>query len=116
MSRKVDGGAGGVHAFHGPRGGEVQPAIGAVSPRTGRDPAKGWGTLWAAQRAIGSVVERLVHTEEVTGSNPVSPTPETPCSTRGFLVLGGSRATVRATTGAWANRSIAGISGRAWNA
>src|SRR5690554_5399190 len=25
-------------------------------------------------RAIGSVVERLVHTEEVTGSNPVSPT------------------------------------------
>src|SRR5690554_2648115 len=26
-------------------------------------------------RAIGSVVERLVHTEEVTGSNPVSPTP-----------------------------------------
>src|SRR4051812_14002533 len=25
-------------------------------------------------RAIGSVVERFVHTEEVTGSNPVSPT------------------------------------------
>src|SRR5699024_2489445 len=25
-------------------------------------------------RAIGSAVERLVHTEEVTGSNPVSPT------------------------------------------
>ncbi len=28
-------------------------------------------------RAIGSVVERLVHTEEVTGSNPVSPTDRT---------------------------------------
>src|SRR4028118_149747 len=27
-----------------------------------------------AARAIGSVVERFVHTEEVTGSNPVSPT------------------------------------------
>ena len=26
------------------------------------------------RRAIGSVVERFVHTEEVTGSNPVSPT------------------------------------------
>src|SRR4051794_4858159 len=29
-------------------------------------------------RAIGSVVERLVHTEEVTGSNPVSPTQSSP--------------------------------------
>src|SRR3954452_16815933 len=28
----------------------------------------------AAAGAIGSVVERFVHTEEVTGSNPVSPT------------------------------------------
>jgi len=28
----------------------------------------------SASRAIGSVVERLVHTEEVAGSNPVSPT------------------------------------------
>jgi hypothetical protein len=27
-----------------------------------------------AQRAIGAVVARFVHTEEVTGSNPVSPT------------------------------------------
>jgi hypothetical protein len=26
-------------------------------------------------RAIGAVVARFVHTEEVTGSNPVSPTP-----------------------------------------
>src|SRR5438309_1771442 len=30
--------------------------------------------MCAGARAIGSVVERLVHTEEVTGSNPVSPT------------------------------------------
>ena len=30
--------------------------------------------------AIGSAVERLVHTEEVTGSNPVSPTMETPAT------------------------------------
>jgi hypothetical protein len=30
---------------------------------------------WASlQRAIGAVVARFVHTEEVTGSNPVSPT------------------------------------------
>ena len=28
----------------------------------------------APQRAIGAVVARFVHTEEVTGSNPVSPT------------------------------------------
>ena len=28
----------------------------------------------ARSRAVGSVVERLVHTEEVTGSNPVLPT------------------------------------------
>ena len=27
-----------------------------------------------SQRAIGAVVARFVHTEEVTGSNPVSPT------------------------------------------
>lgn len=27
-----------------------------------------------ASRAIGAVVARFVHTEEVTGSNPVSPT------------------------------------------
>ncbi len=32
-------------------------------------------------RAIGSVVERLVHTEEVTGSNPVSPTQRCTCPT-----------------------------------
>jgi hypothetical protein len=32
------------------------------------------GRVGPASRAIGSVVERLVHTEEVTGSNPVSPT------------------------------------------
>jgi hypothetical protein len=33
---------------------------------------------WASlKRAIGAVVARFVHTEEVTGSNPVSPTLET---------------------------------------
>ena len=31
----------------------------------------------ASARAIGAVVARFVHTEEVTGSNPVSPTPRT---------------------------------------
>ena len=31
-------------------------------------------------RAIGAVVARFVHTEEVTGSNPVSPTNEMVCS------------------------------------
>jgi hypothetical protein len=36
---------------------------------------------WASlRRAIGAVVARFVHTEEVTGSNPVSPT----VLTRGF--------------------------------
>jgi hypothetical protein len=33
-----------------------------------------WGVAQAALRAIGAVVARFVHTEEVTGSNPVSPT------------------------------------------
>ena len=32
------------------------------------------GTVPARRRAIGSAGERLVHTEEVTGSIPVSPT------------------------------------------
>ncbi len=39
-----------------------------------------------SSRAIGSVVERLVHTEEVTGSNPVSPTGEGPASAGSFAV------------------------------
>lgn len=30
--------------------------------------------ILTVSRAVGSVVERLVHTEEVTGSNPVLPT------------------------------------------
>src|SRR5690349_19200002 len=34
----------------------------------------------AGQGAIGAVVARFVHTEEVTGSNPVSPTPIKPLS------------------------------------
>lgn len=40
--------------------------------------------------AIGAVVARFVHTEEVTGSNPVSPTPEGPfrsCSGAGLFVF-----------------------------
>ena len=40
--------------------------------------AESWwlpGGLWTGiTRAIGAVVARFVHTEEVTGSNPVSPT------------------------------------------
>ena len=72
---------------------------GHVSPLSGRSAgssgaSREWGVglgfrqsvgLWVASGrvvrrtstarwAIGSVVERLVHTEEVTGSNPVSPT------------------------------------------
>jgi hypothetical protein len=30
--------------------------------------------VFLRRRAIGAVVARFVHTEEVTGSNPVSPT------------------------------------------
>jgi hypothetical protein len=48
-------------------------------------------------RAIGSAVERLVHTEEVTGSIPVSPSPSNPCNARVFLFVRPSRATLRAT-------------------
>jgi hypothetical protein len=35
------------------------------------------GRRSSGARAIGAVVARFVHTEEVTGSNPVSPTVET---------------------------------------
>jgi hypothetical protein len=35
------------------------------------------GVAQAALGAIGAVVARFVHTEEVTGSNPVSPTVKT---------------------------------------
>ena len=35
------------------------------------------GVAQAALGAIGAVVARFVHTEEVTGSNPVSPTIKT---------------------------------------
>ena len=38
------------------------------------------GISWAALGAIGAVVARFVHTEEVTGSNPVSPTKSEPGS------------------------------------
>src|SRR3954451_9600040 len=38
--------------------------------------------------AIGAVVARFVHTEEVTGSNPVSPTPGTSCDLRRHRVDG----------------------------
>ena len=38
-----------------------------------------------SQRAIGAVVARFVHTEEVTGSNPVSPTVVTFLATTGSL-------------------------------
>ena len=34
----------------------------------------GWRRPKRGSRAIGAVVARFVHTEEVTGSNPVSPT------------------------------------------
>jgi hypothetical protein len=53
------------------RGSEVSPAL--------RSPAMRYSKIALRQyrpqaRAIGSAGERLVHTEEVTGSIPVSPT------------------------------------------
>ena len=43
--------------------------------RTRREvPPPSCATVSGAARAIGAVVARFVHTEEVTGSNPVSPT------------------------------------------
>src|SRR4051795_2629052 len=44
---------------------------------TARDPSRRCDNLSADLRAIGAVVARFVHTEEVTGSNPVSPTGDT---------------------------------------
>jgi hypothetical protein len=51
----------------------------------------------APRRAIGAAVARFPDTEEVTGSIPVSPTNESPCNARGFVVCQGVRATLRAT-------------------
>src|SRR5208283_1187302 len=47
--------------------------------RASGEPANGSGPV--RQRAIGSAGERLVHTEEVTGSIPVSPTDVKPVQT-----------------------------------
>jgi hypothetical protein len=44
------------------------------APRRGCRGAKPRRTAQGRRRAIGSAGERLVHTEEVTGSIPVSPT------------------------------------------
>ena len=62
----------------------------------------------ASARAIGAVVARFVHTEEVTGSNPVSPTPphgfhrgkQTPAGISGFR--GASVGPVQRVAGGWA--------------
>src|SRR5579859_343353 len=59
----------------GPRAAHHQDALpyGSAGTRL----AAGLGSQWPApdqRRAIGSAGERLVHTEEVTGSIPVSPT------------------------------------------
>src|SRR5271165_5845532 len=48
-----------------PMGAPGHGVPGAVGP---------WRTAQTRRRAIGSAGERLVHTEEVTGSIPVSPT------------------------------------------
>ena len=50
-----------------------QPAVGVTDGRVGGLEAL---SVWKSDafRAIGAVVARFVHTEEVTGSNPVSPT------------------------------------------
>ena len=50
-------------------------------------------------RAIGSAGERLVHTEEVTGSNPVSPTHDPNGPSPGWKP--GSGQTVAISCGAW---------------
>ena len=44
------------------------------SPGDAQRPRRAKGWRWRRARAIGSAGERLVHTEEVTGSIPVSPT------------------------------------------
>src|SRR5687768_15257297 len=48
--------------------------------------------VFLRRRAIGAVVARFVHTEEVTGSNPVSPTLNTPAIAAVFSCLHSSRA------------------------
>jgi hypothetical protein len=68
------------------RVGDVPDVVGS-----GRDSGVGGGMADAIE-LLG-----LVHTEEVAGSIPVSPTPETPCYVRGFTRFSGRRATVRAT-------------------
>src|SRR5690348_11113013 len=50
-----------------------------------------------ASRAIGAVVARFVHTEEVTGSNPVSPT-RVSAGRRPDLAAPDSRAVLTAAT------------------
>ena len=48
---------------------------------------------WASlKRAIGAVVARFVHTEEVTGSNPVSPTNIAPSQRHFPEILSAGRA------------------------
>ena len=55
--------------------GGTRPQAGRAARREDALPYGGAGTvLRARRRAIGSAGERLVHTEEVTGSIPVSPT------------------------------------------
>ncbi len=54
------------------RGRQTEGRRGRPTPADVRAPC-GFGYRWGP-RAIGAVVARFVHTEEVTGSNPVSPT------------------------------------------
>ena len=83
LYRRVDRNAACKAAAGAHRGSRIRPAGGTawgawrgrhalvcVSPRVAQESR--WRAPW--QRAIGSAGERLVHTEEVTGSIPVSPT------------------------------------------
>ena len=65
-----------THRQHRPRAegrGDALP-YGSAGTRLSRGAAGPRRTVRARRRAIGSAGERLVHTEEVTGSIPVSPT------------------------------------------
>ena len=57
-----------------PTGGVIDEMRGWVCLKMTQPPRLGY--RWRS-RAYGAVVARFVHTEEVTGSNPVTPTAET---------------------------------------
>ena len=67
---------------------------GSAGTRLSRGPLAPLETARALRRAIGSAGERLVHTEEVTGSIPVSPTRSAPMSIFVEIIVGAIRSQV----------------------